>query len=386
MTIPREEGTDFDLLRDEEFDAKKFIDAAGRNDSNCMQLMSFANFDIDATNERKQTALHKAARMGHHKIVKLLVDRNANINVKDKTGVTPMMSAAAHNHKKVIKLLLSKTIESDYPSSTRSEKNSHVLAYTINAQDNSGMTAVMWAIISGHASILKKLVKTGVCDVTIPDRCGRLPLTVAAKMGHVAIVKILLGPHARHVNVNAKDSYGNCALLLACLYGHTQVVQQLLTHRDIDLKIRDNDKNTALILAASKGYIDIIEMLLKDQVTIFVDSQVLDEVKFNNSSQQISIHTSAVNLNARNKFKQSALIRAAWEGHVDVVLRLLQVKPLILSDISKREDRVRKTIEMNARHLYGAQINAKDENGYTPLASKMNHHSVVTELMKAGCE
>ena len=52
-----------------------------------------AGSDIDAVNEKGQTALHSAVFMGWTDIVKFLAEKGANLNAKDKYGQTPVSMA-----------------------------------------------------------------------------------------------------------------------------------------------------------------------------------------------------------------------------------------------------------------------------------------------------
>jgi uncharacterized protein len=94
----------------------------------------------------------------------------------------------------------------------------------------------------------------------------------AAKWGQTEAVQLLLGRPG--INVKATDADGWTALIHATAIARTEVVQQLLNARDIDVNIattgsgdfltRDYDiGSTALMVAARNGHIDIVEHLLK---------------------------------------------------------------------------------------------------------------------------
>ena len=51
--------------------------------------------DVNAANDRGQTALHATASMGADTIVQLLVDQGTKVNTADKIGQTPWSLAAA---------------------------------------------------------------------------------------------------------------------------------------------------------------------------------------------------------------------------------------------------------------------------------------------------
>lgn len=54
----------------------------------------------------ERTPLMVAAKAGHVKVVKVLLELGANINAQDRFGITPVMLAAANGHKEVVSLLL----------------------------------------------------------------------------------------------------------------------------------------------------------------------------------------------------------------------------------------------------------------------------------------
>ncbi|MBN1798973.1 MAG: ankyrin repeat domain-containing protein [Spirochaetales bacterium] len=66
-----------------------------------------------------------------------------------------------------------------------------------------------------------------------------------AQWGHKKIIDLLI---LRGVNVNARGSFGETALMMAAYWGHKEIVQ-LLLHKRADVNIRDNGGTTALMMA-----------------------------------------------------------------------------------------------------------------------------------------
>ena len=54
----------------------------------------------------------------------------------------------------------------------------------------------------------------------------------------------------KSVNLNQSDNNGNTALMLAAYYGHTKVVELLLSDKRVNVNQSDNNGTTALMLAA----------------------------------------------------------------------------------------------------------------------------------------
>ena len=67
------------------------------------------DIEVDLTDERTQTALHKAAYAGHLECVQTLIDiGKAKINLSRDDGNTPLHRAAMNNHFEVVKFLVSR--------------------------------------------------------------------------------------------------------------------------------------------------------------------------------------------------------------------------------------------------------------------------------------
>lgn len=65
-------------------------------------------------------------------------------------------------------------------------------AEAINARDDDGRTALMYAVESENLAVVKALVDKGA-DVNVRDNCGRTALMLAAQRGDEAMVNVLIG-------------------------------------------------------------------------------------------------------------------------------------------------------------------------------------------------
>lgn len=81
----------------------------------------------------------------------------------------------------------------------------------------------------------------------------------ASKRGDVQVILDLLGSGA---DVNARDRYGQTALMLAAQAGHSEVVEILIA-RQADLDITAKYGLSALMLALIAGHIEVAALLVK---------------------------------------------------------------------------------------------------------------------------
>ena len=92
---------------------------------------------------------------------------------------------------------------------------------------------------------------------------------VAARYGHIEIVKSLM----KHPDINQfidyQDNKGLTPLAVACGHGYYEIVELLLQPKEkrisgADPNILRNDGNSALFIAAANGRIECVELLLKN--------------------------------------------------------------------------------------------------------------------------
>ena len=100
----------------------------------------------------------------------------------------------------------------------------------VNCRDEENRTALFWAVIGDHTSIVRHLLKQPGIDVNVKeDRGGQTVLHFAASIGHVEIVQLLLT--SKSMNVNSTTKNGLFALISAAYHGHTTVVERAALER-----------------------------------------------------------------------------------------------------------------------------------------------------------
>jgi len=106
---------------------------------------------------------------------------------------------------------------------------------------------------------VKQALQKGA-NVNCQCRMGETPLHKACMSGHFDVVEYLLTSH--RANLEATDNSGRTPLLYACLSGHIEVVRYLLSDRGANLEATDNAGNTPLHLACWDSHFEVIRYLL----------------------------------------------------------------------------------------------------------------------------
>ena len=80
-------------------------DAIKRGDAQLILALLEGGTDIDARDHWGQTALMRAAHAGHHKTVETLIAHRAKLNITAKFGLSALMLAIVAGHAEVARLL-----------------------------------------------------------------------------------------------------------------------------------------------------------------------------------------------------------------------------------------------------------------------------------------
>ena len=305
MRIPRMSnfklfgGTDNkDNLKQMKLD-EQLVDAADEGDAAAVVRLANEGASVDAKDEYGNPAVVAAAVGGHMYVVEALVEAGCDSNARDEYGCTALMHAAEgvggapeYLYLKTVKVLL-KHIGSEIGGVVHRKK------VELDAVDNNGMTALMWAAVEGNAEIAALLLKAGadvnrratggddegktaleIAAAIVAERAGRgmmgqsgwtkmvaifkkkldKQLVDAAALGDAEAVERLA---AEGASVDAKDEYGYTAVVKAAAKGHTEVVEALL-RLGCDPNAPDPGVGwTALMYAAIKGHGGVVGALLE---------------------------------------------------------------------------------------------------------------------------
>ncbi|KAL2146803.1 hypothetical protein VTI28DRAFT_2284 [Corynascus sepedonium] len=340
--------------------------AANGHETVVRRLLATSGVEIDARSYKGRTPLSYAASNGHETIVKLLLETGAaDVNSRDsyvwlfnQGGRTPLSYAAEKGHVAIVHQLLE--VGGAEPDLGNGEY---------------GQTPLWWAAANGREEVVRLLLATGKVDVNARDQkpakppggivgswtakigdwlsgaaakvahafvgdqfeancMGRTPLSLAAEMGQLAIVDMLLA--AEGIDVNAMDDHNRNPLRLAAKHGHASIVHRLLATGKADINARDAHQMMPLMWALRMGHEHVVALL---------------------------VMTGQANVNEGDMGSegQTAMLWAARNGRENMVLLLLMMGQ--------------------------ADVNVRDTtHGQTPLAwaARGGHERIVQLLLASG--
>jgi ankyrin repeat protein len=206
-----------------------------------------------------------------------------------------------------------------------------------------GDSAITKAVKAGDLATVRKLIAARA-DVNTPSGDGSTPLLWAAHKSHIEIARVLIAAGAKP---DVPNNYGVTPLLDASRSGDVEMMD-LLLKAGADAKRTHLEGETPLMAAARAGSVPALRLLLER----------------------------GVDVNATDAFqKQSALMWASAEGHLDVVDTLLKAgaNPNLKAHITSLTER------RNADHPTG---------GFTALmwAARNGYDDVVRRLAQGGAD
>jgi len=155
---------------------RELIAAAERGDAATVQKLIARGANVNAKDERQDSAFLVASARGRTEVVKLTLAAGADLKSTNRYGGTGLIPACHYGHLETVKLLLTTKID-------------------VNHVNNLGWTALLEAVILGdggptHTEIVRLLVAHGA-RVDIADREGVTPLEHARRRNYARMAEIL---------------------------------------------------------------------------------------------------------------------------------------------------------------------------------------------------
>jgi ankyrin repeat protein len=204
--------------------------AANRDDLETAGLLISAGAKVNAANEYGVTPLSLACTNRSAAMVEKLLKAGADPNAALWTGETPLMVCARTGNVETVKLLLSHGAD---PNAKETQQ---------------GQTALMRAVAEKHPEVAQALVDGGA-DVRARSKGGFTALLFAGQQGEIASAKMLLAAGA---DVNEKTPMNGTALVMAAASGREPFAIFLLEN-GADPNAADAYGLTALHYAVPRG-------------------------------------------------------------------------------------------------------------------------------------
>lgn len=241
---------------------KDFLKACLENNYTKVRQLLATGIDVNATNEKGQTALHM---VNDEEMMEILLEADADINKRDNEGNTPLLS---HLNEQFLNSLIP-----GYNLLTDKADHKNVLKLLIrnganvNMQNDKGVQPLHMApdfeltelllengadvnAVSGSGIRVSPFEKHVVLDGIIQSQ-NKLPLNPEWRK----ITNLMLGYGGDY---NTKDKEGNTLFHRAVQMGNTDLVHCLIS-MGVDVNVKNNEGRTALHLVKNSK---IAEMLL----------------------------------------------------------------------------------------------------------------------------
>jgi cytohesin len=406
-------GVDINSAQSDGWTALHYSARVGTND--IAELLISKGADVNAKTVRGETPAHLAVVQNRRDTVKLLISKGAevstiqlaaylgdlakvksfiekgvSVNTQDGYWPTPLQAAAATGQREVAEFLISEgalvnaeavalggTTALHYAALGGSKEVVELLiskGAVIDARDKNALKALPLAAMAGSTDIVKRINYLRYArEVNAKDKDGWTPLHYAARSGQKDVVLLLID-HGADVNAEAPDK---SKPLDHATWSDRQDVVKLLIDKGTNISKDDN----LLYWSCMYGYRDLAELLIKKGADVnskaWPNAPSLEAVWNTPSSRQLDI----LKLLLDNGADPNAKDRHDWsllhytEGDVDLTRLLLDkganpnaienergLMPLHLAADEGRKAMVELLLSR------GADVNAKDYSGRTPLS------------------
>jgi ankyrin repeat protein len=356
-----------------------------------------AGADPNAASINGETVLMTCARSGEPQAVKALLVKGARVNVKEKAhSQTALMWAAAQRHPDVTELLIEAGAEINAQSLTYAQTvvgeqtqrfGREELNYTVL---RGGSTPLLFAARSGDTESARLLIAAGAnANDALPD--GTSALVLAAHSGHGDTAALLLEKGA---NPDAAGS-GYTALHAAVLRSDLNLVKTLLarganpdvrTTKGTPLRRDTTDFNLPATLISSTPYLLAARFLEPEIMKALVAGGANATLAMRDGSTALMLATGAGSGNGATR-RGIAVIDGGIVEAEEAVLRAVTIALELGADVNAANQAGDTALHAAAAKGLntvvqlladkGAQLNAKNKRGLTPLAALMPANAAV---------
>ena len=347
--------------------------------------------DVNIARADGNSPLHGAVSNGFFDIAKRLVEKGSDVNLQNKEGRTPLFLGVKNKHEQLIKLL----IENEADVNIGYKKNYTERIQLVRGKDK-GRAAWHYVLVKKHLlGLFLKRVKGGRVNVAdfgdilrsgwgkdppegttdkilkeydfqfkeIPD--ATLLHIASEQINEPEIIDLLVKSGA---NVNAQDAEGFTPLHMAAIHGNLKIVKTLFD-LDADVNIVTTDGKNAVELAHLNEELEIEEYLESKMAS----SQRTKEKEVD--SELADFLMEAYGLSATYYLTEQLTelnLRSGWgkdppESTGDKILKEYEEEKPGVTPLHIASGRINEPEIVDLLVMYGANVNAQDAEGFTPL-------------------
>lgn len=318
----------------------------------------------DSPGKRGDSPLHLAVRAGNLGKVKEIIQKfdhlNNNNGVKDLLskqnleGETPLYVAAENGNALVVGDIL---------------KHSDVETASIPA--NNGYDPFHVAAKQGHIEVLKELLRFFPSLVMTTDSSNSTALHTAAAQGHVDVVNLLLDIDSNLAKIARNN--GKTILHTAARMGHLEVVKSLLD-KDPSIGFRTDRKGqTALHMAVKGQNVEIVAELVKPDISVLGVEDNKGNTALHIATRkgraqivQCLISTEGINVNTTNSAGETPLDIAEKFGTPELFTILREAGAIHSKDHGKPQSAAKqlKQTVSDIKHDVQSQLQQTRQTGF----------------------
>ena len=275
--------------------------------------------------------------------------------------------------------------------------------FSVNLQDNLGMTGLHYSVYYGFKEIFIKLIAIQDIDIELPNQLGQTPLWIAAKRGDEIMIDMLLNIHARS---DTKDRLEWSPLHAIAWYGHLKAMKRIIRSVNI-LNCRSKIGATPLYYAAKENHVDCVKELVLAGANVedptYAGLIPLHMAILNNNEEIVSLLVNSVPTSVcvvENNGVPLLFFAIMYSGVsiISVLLlygakidsnhtkmidgTLMSMSPLLMAIIRGQLD----IVQLLVKKPYCADINFKSDSQSSPLwqACAEGHQDIVEFLISEG--
>ncbi|KAK5272239.1 hypothetical protein LTR99_010657 [Exophiala xenobiotica] len=285
--------------------------------------------ELEAKDHLGRTGLMAACLRGQNDVIITLLTRGADPNVEDQSGKNALQLMASESKRntkwspEALSMLLPKVRD-------------------LNKRDSEGRegrTPLLWAAARGQLALVGALLQIGkgVVDVNQTNDQGHSALHLAARHNEPEMIKLLIFSGAK---IEARSDGDWTPLLMAAKEGNESAIDALLTS-NANVNVRTSSGMTSLHWAAESGKLDAVNRIMRER---------------------------HAHKNSKDSFDSTPLIRAAQNGHWDIVDAL---RPYVL------EGPTNSVARKACQRFRAAVVNFfEDKDAHGGIKNKVNKQTV----------